>query len=333
MHEEENASGHLMLLFQTVMQLFSMVGKTMRESGHVSMNGVNLPKQKDLERYAKQVENILKENEELKSKLVQQEERIRQLESSRQNSSNSASAFDPTFVKELLQRLTTEEGKTANLELLLVEANRLCEELQRKVSTVARQQESSNGTTDRLQRQFESMSHSLALRNVMLTDLDEYVRQQEVSSHDGILLWKITEFAKKRQDAVSGHQTSFYSPCFFTSRYGYKMCARIYLNGDGIGRGTHISVFFVVMRGEYDALLRWPFRQKVTFMLLDQNNVEHVIDSFRPDPNSSSFQRPRRETNIASGCPTFCPLSELNDHAYVRDDTLFLKVIVDTTDL
>ena len=332
-HEEENASGHLMLLFRTVMQLFSMVGKTMRESGHVSMNGVNLPKQKDLERYAKQVENTLKENEELKSKLAQQEERIRQLESSRQNSSNSASAFDSTFVKELLQRLTTEEGKTANLELLLVEANRLNEELQRKVSTVTRQQESSNGTTDRLQRQFESMSHSLALRNVMLTDLDEYVRQQEVSSHDGILLWKITEFAKKRQDAVSGQQTSFYSPCFFTSRYGYKMCARIYLNGDGIGRGTHISVFFVVMRGEYDALLRWPFRQKVTFMLLDQNNVEHVIDSFRPDPNSSSFQRPRRETNIASGCPTFCPLSELNDHAYVRDDTMFLKVIVDTTDL
>ena len=333
MHEVENASGHLMLLFQTVMQLFSMVGKTMRESGHVSMNGVNLPKQKDLERYAKQVENTLKENEELKSKLAQQEERIRQLESSRQNSSNSATAFDSTLAKELLQRITTEEGKTANLELLLVEGNRLNEELQRKVSTVARQQESSNGTTDRLQRQFESMSHSLALRNVMLTDLDEYVRQQEVSSHDGILLWKITEFAKKRQDAVSGQQTSFYSPCFFTSRYGYKMCARIYLNGDGIGRGTHISVFFVVMRGEYDALLRWPFRQKVTFMLLDQNNVEHVIDSFRPDPNSSSFQRPRRETNIASGCPTFCPLSELNDHAYVRDDTLFLKVIVDTTDL
>ena len=162
-HEEENASGHLMLLFQTVMQLFLMVGKTMRESGQVSMNGVNLPKQKDLERYAKQVENILKENEELKSKLVQQKERITQLESSRENMSNSASAFDPTFAKELLQRLTTEEGKTANLELLFVEANRLNEELQRKMSTLARQQESSNGTTDRLQRQFESMSHSLAL--------------------------------------------------------------------------------------------------------------------------------------------------------------------------
>ena len=111
------------------------------------------------------------------------------------------------------------------------------------------------------------------------------------------------------------------------------MCARIYLNGDGMGRGTHISVFFVVMRGQYDALLRWPFRQKVTFMLMDQDNVEHVIDAFRPDPSSSSFQRPRRETNIASGCPMFCPLTELNNHAYVRDDTMFLKIIVDTSDL
>ncbi|KAJ7369897.1 hypothetical protein OS493_035676 [Desmophyllum pertusum] len=97
--------------------------------------------------------------------------------------------------------------------------------------------------------------------------------------------------------------------------------------------GTHISVFFVVMRGQYDALLRWPFRQKVTFMLLDQDNVEHVIDAFRPDPSSSSFQRPRRETNIASGCPMFCSLAELNNHAYMRDDAMFMKIIVDTSDL
>jgi len=42
------------------------------------------------------------------------------------------------------------------------------------------------------------------------------------------------------------------------------MCARLYLNGDGMGKGTHVSLFFVVMRGAYDALLKWPFRQKVS---------------------------------------------------------------------
>lgn len=41
------------------------------------------------------------------------------------------------------------------------------------------------------------------------------------------------------------------------------MCLRVYLNGDGTGRGTHLSLFFVVMKGPHDALLRWPFNQKV----------------------------------------------------------------------
>ena len=61
-------------------------------------------------------------------------------------------------------------------------------------------------------------------------------------------------------------------------------------------------------------------------MILDQDNVEHVIDVFRPDPNSSSFQRPRREMIIASGCPLFCPLTELEKQAYI------IKVIVNSSD-
>ena len=221
----------------------------------------------------------------------------------------------------------------AHLRDEIAEINRSVEQANRDVGNVRQLVETGQETVGRVERRIGSMEFALALRNVTLADLDEYNRRQEFSSHDGQLLWKITEFARRRNEAVSGKQVSFYSPCFFTSRYGYKMCARIYLNGDGMGRGTHISLFFVVMRGPYDALLSWPFRQKVTFMLLDQDNVEHVIDAFRPDPNSSSFQRPRRETNIASGCPMFCSLTELNNHAYVQNDTMFIKIIVDTTDL
>ena len=242
-------------------------------------------------------------------------------------------ADDSLLDMDIIRRITHLENKTADHEVLLVESNRTIVETSREVGMVKRQAESVQESTRRIDRRIESIEHTLALRNVTLADLEEYVRQQEFSSYDGQLLWKITEFARRRNEAVSGQQISFYSPCFFTGRYGYKMCARIYLNGDGMGRGTHISVFFVVMRGQYDALLRWPFRQKVTFMLMDQDNVEHVIDAFRPDPSSSSFQRPRRETNIASGCPMFCPLTELNNQAYVRDDTMFLKIIVDTSDL
>ena len=228
---------------------------------------------------------------------------------------------------DITRRLTNLENKDADFEKLLVETNRIIEQAKRDAATVRRQVDALQETIRRLERRIDSIEHTLALRNVTLADLEEYVRQQEFSSYDGQLIWKITEYARRRNEAVSGQQVSFYSPCFFTSRYGYKMCARIYLNGDAMGQGTHISVFFVVMRGQYDALLRWPFRQKVTFMLMDQDNVEHVIDAF-----SSSFQRPRSEINIASGFPMFCSLTELNNHAYVRHDTMFLRIIVDTVD-
>ena len=227
-----------------------------------------------------------------------------------------------------LSRLVNVENRTAGHEVLLVENNRTIEQANRDVDTVRRLVNTVQETVRRLERRIDSIEHTLALRNVTLDDLKEYIRQQEFSSHDGQLLWKITEYSRRRNEAVSGQQISFYSPCFHTSCYGYKVCARIYLNGDGIGRGTHISVFFVIMRGQYDALLPWPFKHKVTFMLLDQDNVEHVIDAFRPDPSSSSFQRLRREANIASGCPMFCSLTELNNHAYVRDDTMFLRIMV-----
>ena len=58
----------------------------------------------------------------------------------------------------------------------------------------------------------------------------------------------------------------YYVSC--VSRNGYKMCIRAYLNGDGSGYNTHLSVFFVLMKGEYDALLRWPFDYKVSMILV-----------------------------------------------------------------
>ena len=229
--------------------------------------------------------------------------------------------------------VTNQGNKTADHEVLIAESNRNVDDTRQQLNQLRRQFEAAQETRRRLEGRVESQDRMLAIQNLRFAYLEELVRQQQVSSYDGALLWKIPDYARRKNDAITGRQTSIYSPCFYTSRHGYKMSARIYLNGDGMGKDTHISVFFVVMRGQFDALLRWPFRQKVTIMLLDQDNVEHVIDAFRPDPNSSSFQRPRREMNIASGCPLFCALTELNKHAYVRDDTMFMKIIVDTSDL
>ena len=60
-----------------------------------------------------------------------------------------------------------------------------------------------------------------------------------------------------------GDDSGFRVSAFYTAKYGYKLCLRLYLNGDGTGKRTHLSLFIVIMRGEYDALLSWPFRNKV----------------------------------------------------------------------
>ena len=107
------------------------------------------------------------------------------------------------------------------------------------------------------------------------------------------------------------------------------MCIRAYLHGDGIGYKTHLSLFFVLMKGEYDPLLKWPFDNKVSIILVDQNHRKHVVQTFKPTAESTSFQRPRSDMNVASGCPQFAKLSVLDDQNYVKDDVMYVKCIVD----
>ncbi len=187
-----------------------------------------------------------------------------------------------------------------------------------------------NQRVDHLSAKVTDMDHTL---NTFLNhnlDCDVRIQLLERATFDGTFLWKIDNYTERRTDAINGTTLSLYSSPFYTSKQGYKMCARVYLNGDGSGKNTHLSFFFCVMRGPNDALLPWPFHQKVTLLLLNQNGQKNVVDQFRPDTQSSSFQRPiHREMNIASGCPTFCPLSELHN-GFVKDDCIFLGVIVDT---
>ena len=145
-------------------------------------------------------------------------------------------------------------------------------------------------------------------------------------SYNGTLIWKISNVTRKRQEAILKKTPSILSPPFFSEMHGYQLAVRLYLNGDGPARGEYMSLFFAVMKGPYDALLEWPFKLKVVMTLLDQDNMHHHTESFRPDLTSVSFQRPKKDINIASGSPFFFSLAALDTSAYVRDDTMFIKV-------
>ena len=153
------------------------------------------------------------------------------------------------------------------------------------------------------------------------------------ATHNGAFLWRIPEISRRRRDAIEDQITSIYSPPFYTGRNGYKMCVRAYLNGDGTGYKTHLSLFFVLMKGESDPLLKWPFASKISFILIDQNHRKHIVQTLKPTVESSCFQRPVSDMNVAFGCPQFAKLALLKDINYVKDDIIFIKCIIDTTNI
>jgi len=210
--------------------------------------------------------------------------------------------------------------KVDTLESLVAVLNR---ELEIAISTAVDLRIAHDNHLDATQR-------NLSFKEAIISELKQKVSNLEATTTCGTYVWRISDFAERKAAAIGGRLNSLYSPPFYTHPQGMKLTMRVYLNGDGMGKGTHISLFIAVMRHDYDGLLHWPFKGKVVFTLIDQNNREHVIDAFRADPTSDSFRRPMSEMNIASGSPLFCPLSKLEDrrYAYVKDDEIFIKVTV-----
>ena len=153
----------------------------------------------------------------------------------------------------------------------------------------------------------------------------------DVKTTTGVFIWKIPDIKKRHRDALDRRTLSLYSPPFHTSPHGYRICIRAYLNGDGSGKGTHISVFFVLMRSEQDNLLRWPFGYPVTFTLMNQDThpSRSISETFLPDARSPSFQQPRSEMNIASGFPRFASQSVLSNESFTKGNAIFIKCRVD----
>ncbi|XP_011154628.2 TNF receptor-associated factor 4 isoform X2 [Harpegnathos saltator] len=153
-------------------------------------------------------------------------------------------------------------------------------------------------------------------------------------NYTGTLIWKITDYASKMSEAKAKEGMELISPPFYTSQYGYKLQASIFLNGNGTGEGSHISIYIKILPGEYDALLRWPFSHSVSFTMFDQTVVAekacNIVESFIPDPTWKNFQRPSREPDsLGFGFPRFVSHEMVKKRHFVKDDTMFIRVKVD----
>ena len=121
------------------------------------------------------------------------------------------------------------------------------------------------------------VERTLNILSVHHSELELQLQALLASTPNGAFLWRVPDMRRRIRDAKMRRITSIHSPPFYTGRNGYKMCTRAYLNGDGSGEGTHLLIFFVLMKGEYNPLLQWPFDHKVSLVLVDQDQKKHLV--------------------------------------------------------
>ena len=76
---------------------------------------------------------------------------------------------------------------------------------------------------------------------------------------------KIEGFQKNKEE-----NEEWFSDPVYSHFGGYKMCLRVDANGHKEGKGTHVSVYIYLMRGDNDDNLKWPFKGTIKVSLLNQ---------------------------------------------------------------
>jgi len=254
-----------------------------------------------------------------------------------QSSSYDSTRFVSKSASLSVQPNSTGENMTSMKNEIMKTISQVKDEMLNRTTQQETSLEYSRSEIEKVFKLLQAQDDNIMKQKHMLEDVHLRQELQEVKATKGVFIWKINDLGRRKQDANDGRVLSLYSPPFFTSFHGYRMCIRCYLNGDGSGKSTHVSVFFVMMKSEHDDLLPWPFKQKVTISLLNQEtpseNSSHITQSFIPDAKSSSFQKPTKDMNIASGFPKFALRSVLNDKKYSNNDTIYFKVKVDLSDI
>ena len=134
-------------------------------------------------------------------------------------------------------------------------------------------------------------------------------------------------------DELKKKGTDWYSRPFYTGMGGYKMCLEVDANGDGAAKGTHVSVFTYLMRGEFDSQLKWPFRGTVTIQLVNQlEDKEHHTDSNAYKDVPPAAAQVDGERSAGWGSPGFLPhsalgLSVASNRQYLKDDCLIFRIV------
>ena len=136
---------------------------------------------------------------------------------------------------------------------------------------------------------------------------------------------KIENYTEKFVEEVANGKNLFSDPHIIC---GYKMRLIVYLNGYDIGKGTHMSVYIHLMRGELDDVLKWPFDRQVDFVLIHQDNQRKYFKFSLFEAKQTCFQKPVSDSNTRRGYAKYITLEKLHADGFIKNDKLYIQCLI-----
>ena len=137
--------------------------------------------------------------------------------------------------------------------------------------------------------------------------------------------FNISEYSKRKQ-----FDNQYFSPPFTTSPQGYRLCLIVETNGNGSGKGSHLSIFAYIMKGQHDDLLQWPFTGTIIIELLNWlENKRHYKKKLSIGTNNDFVRVTKGEYGKNCGYYQFISQSSLNSSTnpqYLYQDCIRVRV-------
>ena len=138
----------------------------------------------------------------------------------------------------------------------------------------------------------------------------------------------ISEYSKRKQ-----FNNRYYSSPFTTSPQGYTLCLEVYANGYGSGKGSHLSIYTVIMKGQHDDRLQWPFTGTIIFELLNWlEDKEHYKRTLTIDTKDDFVRVTEGKFGRSFGYPQVISHSSLTSSTtntqYLYQDCIHVRVQV-----
>ena len=135
----------------------------------------------------------------------------------------------------------------------------------------------------------------------------------------------------KMEEYNDKNEIQWHSESFYTHNKGCKMSLWVDASGNGIGKGTHLSVFLYLMKGSHDDELTWPLRGTFEIKLLNQiSDSEHHSETMTYDDDDCNRVTEGDRATNGWGYKKYISNEDLYKtsptYQYLKDDCLFFQV-------